>query len=334
MIVLRVVALSNYNAWVMRGDVAIIKETDYYRLVSEDCSLNIKVVNQHVDRLIYDLSYSGACRPSNDYHACLVFDEMKRKGLIHISPLNTLSPLETLQWTWNESFAPNQSLSSKLKASKVLIVGCGGTGSIIAQSLAGSGVGHFTLIDFDVVSVGNLNRQFVFGIDDVNNYKAQVLAKKIMESQKVLSVNVHLAEIKSTEQLDKMSKSVDLIICCADEPKGEIHKIVAESACNVGAAALFGAVGIKKGVIGPTLINKKSFHSYISWLNEIEMLHKRVIAPPKYPSNGVSNSIIANMIAWEALQFLSGMTHLKTEACVLSFNLNSFSTSMLKGFDK
>ena len=51
----------------------------------------------------------------------------------------------------------------KLKQSHVMVVGCGAVGSYAIEALARAGVGHLTLVDFDNVSVTNINRQlFVF----------------------------------------------------------------------------------------------------------------------------------------------------------------------------
>ena len=50
----------------------------------------------------------------------------------------------------------------KLKQAKVLIVGVGGLGSPIALYLTGAGVGCIGLVDDDVVSISNLQRQVLY----------------------------------------------------------------------------------------------------------------------------------------------------------------------------
>ena len=50
---------------------------------------------------------------------------------------------------------------TRLQDSHVLIAGIGGVGSFVAEALARLGVGKLTLVDHDVVSSSNLNRQLV-----------------------------------------------------------------------------------------------------------------------------------------------------------------------------
>ena len=55
-----------------------------------------------------------------------------------------------------------EQISARLKTKKVGIAGCGGLGSNCAVALARVGIGTLVVADFDVVSKGNLNRQYYF----------------------------------------------------------------------------------------------------------------------------------------------------------------------------
>lgn len=68
----------------------------------------------------------------------------------------------------------------KLQASKVVIVGVGGVGGYVVEGLARSGVGHFVLVDDDVVCESNMNRQIIalhrtLGMPKVEVWKERLL---------------------------------------------------------------------------------------------------------------------------------------------------------------
>ena len=69
----------------------------------------------------------------------------------------------------------------KLKNSRVLIFGIGGVGSYIAEALARGGVGKFTLVDRDTVSLSNINRQIIALDSTLGRYKTSVMAERIMQ---------------------------------------------------------------------------------------------------------------------------------------------------------
>ncbi len=83
----------------------------------------------------------------------------------------------------------------KLKAAKVLVVGSGGLGSPLLLYLAAAGVGTIGVVDFDVVDESNLQRQVLFGVENVG--KPKVEAAK--ERQK--SLNPHIDIISYNTQL-------------------------------------------------------------------------------------------------------------------------------------
>lgn len=70
---------------------------------------------------------------------------------------------------------PEWDIDPRLADKRVAIIGCGGLGSNAAVMLTRAGVGHLVLIDFDVVSESNLNRQ-AFAADQIGMLKTDALA--------------------------------------------------------------------------------------------------------------------------------------------------------------
>src|SRR4051812_35302807 len=55
----------------------------------------------------------------------------------------------------------------KLKSARVLVIGAGGLGAPLIQYLAAAGIGTIGIVDDDVVSLSNLQRQVLHGTPDV-----------------------------------------------------------------------------------------------------------------------------------------------------------------------
>ncbi|UOP10138.1 HesA/MoeB/ThiF family protein [Pseudomonas palleroniana] len=320
------------NQWVLRGDIVILSDDIQLKLIAESGIKSIRPNNPETAKLVKSLSTTGISFEIDNEPEGSLLRKLKDANFIHAAPPYDITPLQTVQWLWNEAVAPNQEMSQRLKNSSVVIVGCGGTGSLVAQSLAGSGVGSFTLIDFDKVSMSNLNRQFVFNTQDIGEYKADILAQRLMENQKAVDAKPIITKISSSIQLARFTKKADLIICCADEPKGAIQSYVANAAAKAKISALFGAVGINNGVLGPLLKDESSFQAYLSWIKEVRSICQKVIVPARFPSNGITNSIIANLIAWEAFQHLAEIGPSKLDACSLSLNFKSLELTKTQVF--
>ncbi len=73
----------------------------------------------------------------------------------------------------------------KLLNARVVLVGCGATGTVIADRLARAGVGHLALIDRDFIELNNLQRQVLYDEDDLQDN----LPKAIAAEQKLRRVN-------------------------------------------------------------------------------------------------------------------------------------------------
>jgi adenylyltransferase/sulfurtransferase len=97
----------------------------------------------------------------------------------------------------------------RLVESTVVVVGCGATGSFIANSLARSGVGRLRLIDRDFVELSNLQRQTLYTESDVERQ----LPKAVAAQERLRGVNSSI-EIES-EVADVHSGNVETLIAGA-----------------------------------------------------------------------------------------------------------------------
>src|SRR3982751_5599928 len=69
----------------------------------------------------------------------------------------------------------------KLLNSKVLCIGAGGLGCPISLYLAAAGVGTIGLVDIDVVSPSNLQRQILFGVSNVGEARVTAAARRLKD---------------------------------------------------------------------------------------------------------------------------------------------------------
>jgi tRNA A37 threonylcarbamoyladenosine dehydratase len=111
----------------------------------------------------------------------------------------------------------------KLHNAHVAVFGVGGVGSFCAEALARAGIGSLTLVDDDVVSVSNLNRQLVALHSTVGKSKVQVMADRIRDIDPACHVQaVHMryeAENRDDffqEPYDYIADAIDSVSCKID----------------------------------------------------------------------------------------------------------------------
>lgn len=68
--------------------------------------------------------------------------------------------------------------TERLRGSKVLLFGVGGVGGYVLEALVRAGIGELGVVDFDVVSPSNLNRQIIATADSVGRRKTELAAAR------------------------------------------------------------------------------------------------------------------------------------------------------------
>ncbi len=103
----------------------------------------------------------------------------------------------------------------KLKAARVLVIGAGGLGAPAIQYLAAAGTGHLTIVDDDVVSLSNLQRQVIHDTASVG------VAKIESARASVERINPHVTTKTINARFDAggaadLLEGVDLALDCSD----------------------------------------------------------------------------------------------------------------------
>ena len=104
---------------------------------------------------------------------------------------------------------------SRLAAARVFIIGLGGLGCPLVSYLAGAGVGHLLLNDFDTVDVSNLARQTLYSERDVGSSKAATAARWVKRYNPQVKVQT-LLERLTREELVHAAQTADVIVDATD----------------------------------------------------------------------------------------------------------------------
>lgn len=116
---------------------------------------------------------------------------------------------------------------ARLLASKVLLVGAGGLGSPLALYLAAAGVGTIGIVDNDVVSLSNLQRQIAHKTRDIGRPKTDTAAESIADINPDVQVNRHQMRM-GMENVRELIRDYDLI---ADGSDNFAAKFLLNDAC-------------------------------------------------------------------------------------------------------
>lgn len=122
-------------------------------------------------------------------------------------------------WLERTGLLLSEEALDKLKSSHVAIFGVGGVGGYVTEALARCGIGSFTLIDNDTVSLSNINRQIIATVDHVGKYKTDVMKDRILSINPNAEVSVfhcfflpgEQAEFLPLTQYDYVVDAIDTV---------------------------------------------------------------------------------------------------------------------------
>jgi adenylyltransferase/sulfurtransferase len=98
----------------------------------------------------------------------------------------------------------------KLKAAKVLVIGSGGLGSPLLLYLAAAGVGTLGIVDLDVVDDSNLQRQVLFGVQDIGIPKVEAAKIRLKQLNPHIKIKTYNTQFTSKNALE-IIKDYDVV---------------------------------------------------------------------------------------------------------------------------
>ena len=111
---------------------------------------------------------------------------------------------------------------NKLANATVLVCGLGGVGGTALEALARSGVEHFILVDFDVISESNLNRQVLYTFSDVGKQKVEIAKNRILSINCDSSIAILNKRIDNNIQTNLKEYQISFIIDAIDDIPGKV----------------------------------------------------------------------------------------------------------------
>ncbi len=104
----------------------------------------------------------------------------------------------------------------KLAASHVLIAGLGGVGGYAAEQLCRAGIGRFTIIDGDIISPSNRNRQIIALTSNEGKPKAQVMAQRLLDINPGVRVDIIGEYLKEERFASILDQHYDYVVDAID----------------------------------------------------------------------------------------------------------------------
>ena len=120
----------------------------------------------------------------------------------------------------------------KLKHSKVAVFGIGGVGSYVVEGLARSGIGNFVLVDKDVVSLTNLNRQIIATSKTLERPKVEVAKERILEINPNANVKIY-QEFFMPDSKNIIDNSISYIVDSVDTVTAKIELVIRAKKYNI-----------------------------------------------------------------------------------------------------
>ena len=130
----------------------------------------------------------------------------------------------------------------RLANCRVVVIGCGALGTYSLGFMARAGVGDITIVDRDVIDLSNLQRQSLFGEEDIGRPKARVAEEKLRAINSEISIKGIVADVSSSN-VQKFVRNATVVLDATDNM--DTRFLVNDACVKEGIPWIYaGAVGV------------------------------------------------------------------------------------------
>lgn len=135
---------------------------------------------------------------------------------------------------------------SRLREAKVLVVGLGGLGSPVATYLTGAGVGTIGLVDADVVSESNLQRQVLYTEAQIGQPKVDCAVGRLAALSRHTRFECYPCFL-TPENAEEIIARFDLVVDCCDN--FATRYLIDDTCARLGRTWVYGSIGAFRGQV-------------------------------------------------------------------------------------
>ena len=117
-----------------------------------------------------------------------------------------------------------EGLNNLLK-SHVLVAGVGGVGGFVIEALARAGVGEITIVDHDIVSSSNINRQIIALHSTIDLYKVNVMQQRVADINPNCKINVLNTFLKADDMEALFEGKFDYVVDAIDSLNSKVKLV-------------------------------------------------------------------------------------------------------------
>lgn len=203
-------------------------------------------------------------------------------------------------------------VQARLKASRVVVLGLGGTGSAVASSLVAAGVGSVHCVDFDVVEAGNLTRQLLYSEDDIGKPKVPVAVEHLSRINSHVEVTGEETRVDSTDSVAALTEGRDLLVLCADQPMHVIRDWTNEAALRTSTPWMIAQYAGPMAVVGLFVPGRTGCQDCLPSVGDRLREHYGTEPEELFPFNGhaviaPSANLTGHLAALDAVYHLTGI---------------------------